>query len=124
MYKTNIRVREAMNELGMTQKMLAEILNISETTIFRKLKKELPEEEQNRLLAVIYAGTSADKLDSKYRSETICWHCRRAVAAKCSWAREFKPVDGWIAERRERQGYHNARYISYTVLECPEYEEG
>lgn len=116
MYKTNIRVREAMNELGMTQKMLAEILNI--------LKKELPEEEQNRLLAVIYAGTSADKLDSKYRSETICWHCRRAVADKCSWAREFKPVDGWIAERRERQGYHNARYISYTVLECPEFEEG
>lgn len=37
---------------------------------------------------------------------TICWACANAVPDAdgergCSWSREGKPVEGWVAERRD-----------------------
>lgn len=43
------------------------------------------------------------------RGDSICWDCQRAVCG-CSWAKQLKPVDGWVAEENK---------LGYKVLECP-----
>lgn len=49
----NKEVREEMRKAGITQWRLGELLGVSENTVNRKLRKELPEEEKQRILAVI-----------------------------------------------------------------------
>lgn len=49
----NKEVREEMRKTGITQWRLGELLGVSENTVNRKLRKELPEEEKQRILAVI-----------------------------------------------------------------------
>lgn len=51
--KTNKRVRLKMVEYGITQYGLSKILGMSEMTVYRRLRDELPEEEQNRIIALI-----------------------------------------------------------------------
>ena len=48
---------------------------------------------------------------------TICWDCANACTGGCSWAKDFTPVDGWLAEPwRTANGVD-----SYLVKECPEF---
>lgn len=54
--KTNIKIRNALKLKNMKQWQLAEILGISENTLYRMLRKELPEEEQNRIVTIIAKG--------------------------------------------------------------------
>ena len=49
----NIIVRQALKKHGMRQWELAVLLGISEQTIYRKLRIELPEEEQRNLANLI-----------------------------------------------------------------------
>lgn len=49
----NILIRETLKKEGMKQWELAEILNIAETTLCVKLRKELPEEEQVKIIMLI-----------------------------------------------------------------------
>ena len=56
---SNMEIREAMKEAGLSQWQLAELLNCHENTVLRKLRSELPEEEKLHLLDVI----------EKYRKE-------------------------------------------------------
>ena len=69
---------------------------------------------------------------SVYRAPTatLCWTCGRACggANGCSWSREYKPVEGWDAERRDvavwrgESGRQYTEYSeSYYVKRCPEY---
>lgn len=51
--KTNMRIRCALKNNGLKQWELAEMLDISEGALCRKLRKELPEDEQERFIAVI-----------------------------------------------------------------------
>ena len=53
---------------------------------------------------------------------TRCWTCRNACGG-CSWSREFKPVDGWNADKTT---YLDCGEIvnSYFIKSCPEYERG
>ncbi|KJS18544.1 MAG: hypothetical protein VR69_00150 [Peptococcaceae bacterium BRH_c4b] len=53
MFKENLEIRQKLREAGKKQWELADALNISEATIVRKLRKELPEEEKTRIIAVI-----------------------------------------------------------------------
>lgn len=53
MRKNNSIVRYALFSNDVRQWELAELLNVSEMTIIRKLRKELSEEEQKRLAALI-----------------------------------------------------------------------
>ncbi len=63
-------------------------------------------------------------------AETLCWRCKNAVPSKssgCSWSREFKPVEGWTADRRDlKMGKEKiGDYIeSYFVHKCPKFERG
>lgn len=49
----NKRIRLAMGAHGLKQWEAAEALGILETSFSRKLRHELPEDEQNRIIAVI-----------------------------------------------------------------------
>lgn len=50
---TNKKVRMAMFDHGLRMFELARILNTSETTLYRRLRDELSEEEQNRIIKLI-----------------------------------------------------------------------
>lgn len=49
----NQEIRNAMKENNIKQWELAEMLGISENTMCRKLRKELPDEEKKRILEII-----------------------------------------------------------------------
>lgn len=49
----NKEIRNAMKEKGITQWQLGELLGVSENTINRKLRKELSDEEKQRILEII-----------------------------------------------------------------------
>ena len=56
---------------------------------------------------------------------TKCMNCKNACGeTACSWAREFKPVDGWVAEPTVLSPNQNYREDSYLVLYCPQFEKG
>lgn len=52
-FLTNAEIRAKMAYNGIKQYMVAESLGITETSMSRKLRKELPETEKNRILSVI-----------------------------------------------------------------------
>lgn len=53
MNKKNSEIRQVLKEARVRQWEVADALNISEATIVRKLRRELPEEEKARILQVI-----------------------------------------------------------------------
>lgn len=59
----NLIVRTKLLETGLRTWKLADILNVSEPTIYRKLRKELSAEEQNRICRLIdeYVAKEAGK---------------------------------------------------------------
>lgn len=56
MNMTNLPIRMALMEKRMRQWELAELMGISEFTLSRILRKELPEEEQQKIITVIREG--------------------------------------------------------------------
>lgn len=50
----NVEIRSAYMSAGIKQWQLAEALGISETHFSRKLRKELPKVEKEKILAAIY----------------------------------------------------------------------
>lgn len=56
MAKTNKRIRLKLAEYEMTQYDLSKLMGVSETTIYRRLRDELPDEEQNRIINLIEKG--------------------------------------------------------------------
>ena len=52
----NIEIRNALKERRIYNYELAEMLGISEFTLSRKLRKELPEEEKQKILCIIRKG--------------------------------------------------------------------
>lgn len=50
---SNKEIRTAMKEKGMAQWQLGEMLGVSENTINRWLRKELPKDEKEKILTVI-----------------------------------------------------------------------
>ncbi len=53
------------------------------------------------------------------KKTTLCWDCQNALC-KCSWSREFKPVEGWTAIQTT---IGRDRVKSFCVIECPEFRE-
>ena len=53
----NIRIRVAMTQKNMKQWQLAEKLEISEASVSRLLRHELPEAEQKRIIELIEGST-------------------------------------------------------------------
>lgn len=49
----NIEIRKTMKERRLFNYELAEALGISEFTLSRKLRKELPQEEKDKILQII-----------------------------------------------------------------------
>ena len=49
----NLEIRQAMRINGVFSYEVAEAMSISEATMTRKMRRELPEEEKQRILAVI-----------------------------------------------------------------------
>lgn len=50
---TNKRIREAIKSNGLRHWQLADALGISEASLVRKLRHEIPEEETDRILEII-----------------------------------------------------------------------
>ena len=65
----------------------------------------------------------------KPKHDTLCWGCEKA-GGKCSWSKNFTPVEGWKAVPTKVFQYTSGekgkqyRYYtdSYDVYECPEFE--
>lgn len=51
--KANVEIRKALSEANIKQWELAEMMQIAETTLCRKLRKELPEDEKEEILDLI-----------------------------------------------------------------------
>lgn len=51
----NKDIKRAIGGRGLTQWQVADALGISEATFYRKMRKELPEDEKQKILAVIEA---------------------------------------------------------------------
>ena len=49
----NERIRQELKTVGMKQWQLAELMDVSEQTICRKFRKELPQVEQERIIELI-----------------------------------------------------------------------
>lgn len=49
----NLKVRRALENAKMYQWELAEVLEISEYTLCKRLRKELPDSEQEKLISII-----------------------------------------------------------------------
>ena len=74
---------------------------------------------------------SQEKIQST--SGTLCWTCKWAAGkdGKCPWVREFKPVEGWkatpdqvlITSATQAPDGVPKYTDSFTVIECPLYEE-
>lgn len=57
-------------------------------------------------------------------TESICWQCANATdGSKCSWARDFTPVEGWDAIPK-RIKFNEYITDSYIVRGCPKFKEG
>ena len=52
----NLNIRQVLMEVGMKNYQLAELMGISEFTLSRRLRNELPEEEQLRIVSIIKAN--------------------------------------------------------------------
>ena len=50
---TNMRIRMAMLTAGLKQWEVAKLLGMNEAVLSRKMRAELPEEEQDRIVQVI-----------------------------------------------------------------------
>lgn len=58
------------------------------------------------------------------KHETLCWGCEKA-GGKCSWSKDFTPVEGWKAEptKIKSDNHSKDRFCdSFDVYECPEFE--
>ena len=51
--KENMKIRVKMVEYGLTQYDLSKILGVSEMTVYRRLREELPKKEQARICRLI-----------------------------------------------------------------------
>ena len=60
----NVRVREELKKNDMKNWKLAELMGIGETTLCRRLRNELPEEEQNRIIALIRQHSGGGEHDN------------------------------------------------------------
>ena len=76
-----------------------------------------------------------DKIEAVKYHATICWYCKHAVPkwdkltgeqiTGCSWSIDRQPVDGWKThQHRIYKAQKGGMIHSYTVVECPEFEEG
>lgn len=50
----NMKIRNALKDAGMKHWELAELMGISHYTLSVRLRKELPEEEQDRIIKLIH----------------------------------------------------------------------
>lgn len=57
---TNLKIRVVMSDNHITQWKLARLLGVSESTVWRMLREELPEEEQDAIIAKIEEVTNHD----------------------------------------------------------------
>ena len=53
MIKRNKEIREVLKQTGLKQWYLAELMGVSEQTLCRRLRVELPEEEKQCILQII-----------------------------------------------------------------------
>lgn len=58
----NERIRRAAGGYGLKLWQVAEVLNMTDSSLSRKLRKELPEEEQNRIIAEIQKAVSYEEV--------------------------------------------------------------
>lgn len=57
---TNLIVRIAMSDNHITQWKLARLLGVSESTVWRLLREELPESDQKAIVKIIEGGEVND----------------------------------------------------------------
>ncbi len=56
----NINIRVAMMENNLKQWQLAKLLNVSESTVNRLLREELPKDKQDQIVDLIQKGGKTD----------------------------------------------------------------
>lgn len=60
--------------------------------------------------------------DEVHGAISLCWDCNKAFTKGCSWAKNFVPVEGWTAERRDIRTNGRTGTESYKVSACPQFD--
>ena len=69
-----------------------------------------------------YRKRKATKADYTKENYQPCWTCKNACGG-CSWSRDFKPVEGWTAEKTFLPSNGECAE-SYKIISCPKYIYG
>lgn len=65
------------------------------------------------------------KEGASQKHQSLCCACANACGkTACSWAKEFKPVEGWVAEPTVLSPNQPYAEDSYDVVFCPQYVRG
>ena len=65
----NLKIRRKLKEMKVLQWQLAEKMEVSEMTLVRKLRRELEEEEQKRIIAIIEDIAKDNKNNQRRKSK-------------------------------------------------------
>lgn len=57
----NLKIRNALKKAGIKQWELADLLGCAESTLCIKLRRELPDEEQQRIISIINENAKVGK---------------------------------------------------------------
>lgn len=60
----------------------------------------------------------------KHTDHTLCWYCRHAVPTKDKITGEYLTGCAWSIDHRPVEAQKGGMIHSYTVTECPRFEEG
>lgn len=69
-----------------------------------------------------YTGLEPRKKPTN-QSIQLCWSCSK-FAGGCRWTKHFLPVEGWTATPKPYRHGGDRETVTYSIMECPEYEEG
>lgn len=65
------------------------------------------------------------KEGASQKHQSLCCVCANACGkTACSWAKEFKPVEGWVAEPTVLSPNQPYSENSYDVIFCPKFVHG
>ena len=67
-----------------------------------------------------------EEVQKQYRVDSgqgqMCWTCENACGG-CSWSKELKPINGWVARKVRVKNQEGDEYSTYRIIFCPRYKQ-
>lgn len=62
-------------------------------------------------------------MKNKNFNNSLCWDCGNSICGGCPWAKSFKPVPGWKAQKRVIKMTDKVTETTFVVEECPMFKD-